>query len=113
MEPESKLFRLAEEANQGDRWRATWANVGTSEVLVREMSQPEFEESVAPNGLDVKPFGLAKRLKRSVNRFDWAVSRCDNGWTGRLPIGSSPNSDPLPAVTSSASLPPRARSAPT
>ena len=54
--PESRLFRLADEAKQDGRWRVTWTNVATTEVLVREMSQTEFEESVAPNGLDVKPF---------------------------------------------------------
>ena len=61
--PESKLFRLAEEAKQGDRWRATWANVATTEVLVREMSQAEFEESVAPKGLDVKPFWTREEIE--------------------------------------------------
>jgi hypothetical protein len=63
VEPESKLFRLADEAKQGDRWRATWANVATTEVLVREMSQIEFEESVAPNGLDVKPFWTREEIE--------------------------------------------------
>ena len=61
--PESKLFRRAEDAKEGDRWRVTWANVVTTEVLVREMLQTEFEESVAPNGLDVKPFWTREEIE--------------------------------------------------
>jgi hypothetical protein len=61
--PESRLFRLADEAKQDGRWRVTWTNVETTEVLVREMSQTEFEESVAPNGLDVKPFWTREEIE--------------------------------------------------
>ena len=61
--PESKLFRLAEEAKQGDRWRTTWANVVTTEVLVREISHTEYEESVAPTGLEVKPFWTREEIE--------------------------------------------------